>query len=89
MEKFYLDPKSLSNGLFSVHRDGCPFLPESNKRIYLGKFDFPEDAVTSAKIICLNSDGCNFCLREYSVGSKMKQRDWRVPLDLKIAYSEN
>ena len=90
MHKFYLDNKSSQlNGNFSVHKEDCPFLPEPNKRIYLGMFDSGNDAVKTAKIICLESDGCYFCLKDCSDGHKMKLHDWRVPFIPKMVFSEN
>jgi hypothetical protein len=89
MHKFYMNNKSLLNGNLSVHKEDCPFLPETGHRIYLGAFESGQDAVRTAKIISLKSDGCYFCLKDCSNGGKMKSQDWRIPENLKVVYSEN
>ena len=89
MQNYYLDIKSLENGSFPVHKEDCPFLPEHDKRVLLGRFSSGCDAVKTAKISHLKSDGCYFCLKMYSIDDKINLDKWRVPADLKFEYSEN
>jgi len=89
MNKYYISKKSRQDGTFSVHKEDCPFLNESEQRIFLGRFDTCKDAIKTARIFFLKSDACYFCLKEFSKVSKMKMNDWRVPGSLKIVYSEN
>ena len=89
MKKYYISKRSLLNGHFSVHREDCPFVPEAEKRIYLGKFHSGHDAVKVAKMVCLKSDGCYFCLKACSHLNKNNSAGWRYPVPVKVVYSEN
>jgi hypothetical protein len=89
MKKYYISKRSSLNGNFSVHRERCPFLPETEKRIYLGKFNSCTEAVKVAKMVCLKSDGCYFCLKICSQIDKKNLRAWSYPFNPKVAYSEN
>jgi hypothetical protein len=88
MQKYYLNKRSLLNGYFPVHNDDCPFLPERKFRIYLGKFESCYDALKDAEKIILNSDGCFYCIKGCSK-YKSENLQWRIPDNLKIAFSEN
>ena len=37
-EKYYVAVRPQTNEIHSVHREGCPFMPDDGKRIYLGFF---------------------------------------------------
>lgn len=89
MHKYYLDNKSLLNGNFSVHKENCPFLPGANQRIYLGKYDSCEDAVRTAKIICIRSNGCYFCNKSSSRVELQKWQNWRIPYNLTVVFYDN
>ncbi len=75
MDKYYLNNKPLANGNFSVHKEGCPFLPGFEKRISLGIFDSCYAAINAAKKIRLKSDGCYFCIKECSHFDKTMLRE--------------
>ena len=89
MKKYYISKRSLLNGIFSVHREDCPFVPEPEKRIYLGKFNSGHDAAKVAKMICLKSDCCYFCLQACSQLTKKNSSDWNNQVPVKVVYSEN
>jgi len=63
-KKYYVGIRAHTNGFHSVHDDECPFLPEKEKRIYLGVFEYPEDAVEESKKYFRWSDTCPFCSKE-------------------------
>ncbi len=37
--KYYVAVRPSTNENHTVHKDGCPFLPDADKRIYLGDFN--------------------------------------------------
>jgi hypothetical protein len=47
-----------------VHKEGCPFLPEKEKRIYLGVYMKGGDALGEARSFINNSESCRFCMKE-------------------------
>lgn len=54
-----------------MHKEGCPFLPDKNKRIYLGKFISVWDADMAGKRYSSNICRCPFCSKE-SDSAEMK-----------------
>lgn len=61
MKKYFLSRKSSIQGYYPVHKEDCPFMPEPAGRIYLGEFENSQQAVETASILNLKSDGCYFC----------------------------
>jgi len=41
MTKYFICTRAGKDGIHIVHREGCPFLPEPAKRLYLGIFHSP------------------------------------------------
>ncbi|HLN19774.1 MAG TPA: hypothetical protein VK213_01705 [Bacteroidales bacterium] len=77
MEKYYVATRPQTDEIHSIHKEGCPFMPESEKRIYLGMFPSGNDAGIIGKEYFTNTCGCRFCSKE-SADKKMK--DASVPL---------
>ncbi|HEX2969358.1 MAG TPA: hypothetical protein VHO46_09640 [Bacteroidales bacterium] len=64
VEKYYVAVKPQTNEIHSVHREGCPFMPDDNKRIYLGRFQSCDEASNEGRKHFHNSHGCPFCSKE-------------------------
>lgn len=67
MTKFYVSIKPQTNEIHSIHREGCPFMPEESKRIYVGAFSSVSDAAKEGMKYFSNSCTCRFCNKESSV----------------------
>lgn len=61
LENYYVAIKPQTNAVHSVHREGCPFMPADNKRIYLGAFQSGKEAGEEGKKLFCNSNCCRFC----------------------------
>lgn len=72
-EKYYVSIYPQTNGYHPVHKENCPFLPEAGKRIFLGKFMNPRDALEESKKYFSRSNICLFCSKEYE--DKKKKPD--------------
>jgi hypothetical protein len=62
--KYYIGTKPGVNGYYYIHSEDCPFLPSPGKRIYLGRFMSPEEAVEEGGEYFKNPVCCRFCLHE-------------------------
>lgn len=62
--KFYVDVKPRTNSYHMVHKEGCPFLPEKEKRIYLGVYMKGGDALSEARSFLNKSECCRYCMKE-------------------------
>lgn len=67
VERYYVALKPQTNDFHSVHREGCPFMPDDNKRIYLGIFPTGKEAGEEGKKYFCKSNCCRFCSREASL----------------------
>jgi hypothetical protein len=65
--KYYVAIGPRTNKNHSVHKEGCPFLPDHNKRIYLGAFNSGRDALREARNHFVRTDSCQFCSKEHRV----------------------
>ncbi|MXV50334.1 hypothetical protein GS399_05065 [Pedobacter sp. HMF7647] len=61
--KYYVNDREQSNGDHEVHREDCDYLPTLTNRRYLGVFSDCRDAVTEAKKVFRQVNGCKFCSR--------------------------
>ena len=61
---YYVRIRPQLNGINSIHREDCPFLPDFNDRIYLGKFSSYHDAVRKARCYFPEVNLCKFCISE-------------------------
>ena len=62
--RYYVNDNAQSNGDHEVHRETCDYLPKQENRAYLGQFDSCRPAVSAAKKIHPQSNGCYWCSRE-------------------------
>lgn len=62
MDHYYLNDQAQPTGEHEVHKEGCAYFP--NDRTYLGYFSSCRDAVTKARAVYPNVDGCYSCSRE-------------------------
>jgi hypothetical protein len=58
-------------GINSVHKEGCPFMPDIEDRIYLGEYSSGLEALREAKLYFSEVSCCCFCVRE-SLRTKKK-----------------
>jgi hypothetical protein len=62
--RYYVAIRPQTNEYHTVHKEDCPFLPDDNKRIYLGTFGPGEDAVREGRKYFKRSNSCRFCSKE-------------------------
>ena len=67
--KYFISTRPWKNGSHIVHREGCPFLPEQGKRIFLGIFQSLESAIKEGQK-CFKMPGrCVFCAEGHDPGN--------------------
>ena len=59
---FYIGIRPHANGRYYIHADDCPLLPSPWKRICLGTFMSPEEALEEGEKYFKNACCCSFCL---------------------------
>ena len=64
MNCFYVRIKPSLKVTNTVHKKGCPFMPEIDNRIPLGRFSHCKDAVKEASGYFLRVNSCYFCNKE-------------------------
>jgi hypothetical protein len=62
--KYYIAIRPQTNEHHAVHKGDCPFLPDNEKRIYLGKFGSGSDAVIEGQRLFPSANSCLFCSKE-------------------------
>lgn len=62
--RYYVTIRPQTNEHHTVHKEDCPFLPDDNKRIYLGTFGSVEDAVIEGRKYFIKSNSCLFCSKD-------------------------
>jgi hypothetical protein len=65
VSKYYVAIRPQTNEHHVVHKEDCPFLPDNEKRIYLGMFNSGQDAVRVGQRHFIRTKSCPFCLKEY------------------------
>jgi hypothetical protein len=90
--KYYVALRPQINENHAVHKEGCPFLPDDEKRIYLGEFSSGQDAVKESHQYFNKTKGCIFCAKEQKAGEKKPLlSDWVkkeiIPAKLEIRES--
>jgi hypothetical protein len=65
--KYYVAVRPQTNENHAVHKEGCPFLPDDEKRIYLGEFISGHEAVKESHHFFLKTKGCLFCSNDHKV----------------------
>lgn len=69
MKRYYVHTEKDAQGQYEVHTEDCSWLPEPEKREYLGNYSNGNEAVRIAK--CrgyASADGCWHCCREAHKG---------------------
>ena len=61
MFAYYVNKEAQDNGDHEVHKANCEFLPNEEKRLFLGVFSNCHDAVQKAKERFPQSNGCDAC----------------------------
>ena len=64
MDKYYVRISPGLTGIHSVHKKGCPFVPDIANRIPLGRFNSCKEALIEARKYFQLVDGCNFCNKD-------------------------
>jgi hypothetical protein len=60
-DHYYLAVRPQTNEYHSVHKEGCPFMPDNSGRIYLGIFASGDDAGAESRKVFPRSCQCRFC----------------------------
>jgi hypothetical protein len=68
--KYYVAVRPQTNDHHAVHKEGCPFLPDDEKRIYLGTFNSGKDAMRESQRHFVKTKGCLFCSKEHMTGDE-------------------
>lgn len=68
--KYYVGIRPQTNEHHAVHREDCPFLPDEEKRIYLGMFNSAQDAIIEGQLYFDRTNSCLFCLKEHQQEEK-------------------
>ena len=87
--KYYVAIRPQTNEHHAVHKEDCPFLPENEKRIYLGMFSSGKEAVREGQIHFTGASCCPFCLKEHPQerGQPVFQEKDIIPLGNQISQS--
>ena len=64
-EKYYISIKPRTDGTYSIHKEGCPFIPECGKHIFLGTFQSVKSAIEEGQKYFESAGTCRFCLKEH------------------------
>jgi 2-hydroxy-3-keto-5-methylthiopentenyl-1-phosphate phosphatase len=89
--KYYVAVRPQTNDYHAVHKEGCPFISENEKRIYLGKFSSDKDAIEESRLLFKKTECCLFCSKEIKIVSNehllfnltngdMIQKELRMPV---------
>ena len=62
MTIYYVNDQAQAGGDHEVHKDGCSYMPEGEKT-YLGDYSSCGAAVTTAKTIYTQPNGCYHCCK--------------------------
>jgi len=63
--KYYMAIRPQTNEHHAVHKEDCPFLPDDEKRIYLGTFGSGTDAIKEGQRHFAMTTACRFCSKEH------------------------
>jgi hypothetical protein len=62
--KYYVAVRPQTNDYHAVHKDGCPFLHDDGKKIFLGLFKSGQDAMRESQHSFARTENCIFCCKE-------------------------
>jgi hypothetical protein len=60
--KYSIGTRPQVNGRHFIHREDCPLLPSPPKRMHLGAFESPEEAMEEGRKYYDNPGTCRFCM---------------------------
>ena len=63
--KYYVVIRPQTNDIHSVHKEGCPFLQENGKSIFLGSFRSDGAANHESRHYFTRTTNCLFCCKEH------------------------
>jgi hypothetical protein len=90
--KYYVAVRPRTNDYHPVHKEGCPFLYDDGKKIYLGLFKSGQDAIKESHVSFERTENCLFCCKEEKVASpntvimERKETD-NVPVGRRVPVS--
>ena len=61
--KYYLAIRPQTNDYHAVHKDGCPFMNDDSKKIFLGLFKSGQDAMRESQHSFARTENCIFCCK--------------------------
>jgi hypothetical protein len=90
--KYFVAVRPQTNDYHSLHKEGCPFIPENENRIYLGEFGSGMDALKDSQQIFKNTKCCIFCSKEIKVLNRNQplfdiMKEDPVPEELRMPVS--
>jgi len=86
--KYFICNSSQTDGSHTVHKDGCPFLPEPGKRISMGIFKSADSALKEGRRYFSKPVRCLFCGKEtYTEDRRPAFTDVYIGADL-ISFSQ-
>ena len=62
-EKYFISISQSISGSHTIHKQGCPFLPEPGNRFPIGVFGSSHEAVKKGRWYFRSPVGCPFCLK--------------------------
>lgn len=62
--RYLVSKNAMANGDHEVHAAGCSFMPDAENQLYLGEFSSCAPAISKAKEIYPQSNGCHYCVPE-------------------------
>jgi hypothetical protein len=71
--KYYIAVRPRTNENHPVHKDGCPFLTDDDKRIYLGSFGSAREALKEGELLFDKVNSCSFCCKEAKKPVEVKE----------------
>jgi hypothetical protein len=93
--RYFVSVRPRTNENHAVHKEGCPFLEDDEKKIYLGSFSSEKDAVKESQRHFSKTKGCIFCSGEHIVPEEnpsqcelAKKDTYPVKLPLPIPFHQ-
>ena len=91
-DRYYVAIRPTTKEDHSIHKEGCPFMPENGKRIYLGLFKTSGDAAREGRHYFDKSEKCKFCCHDKILNDeKIPEINWNyrdlAPVKLQITVS--
>jgi len=95
-DRYYVAIRPTTKEDHSIHKEGCPFMPENGKRIYLGLFKTSGDAAREGRHYFDKSQKCQFCCHDKNLkDEKTLEMAWSfkdvvpVKLQIPVSYYQN